>query len=232
MTERATRYTIAERILEHIFRANLLEGAVLPAERELARQLFVSRGMLRESLRLLEFQGVIEVRPGRGGGIHVRRPTADSVARDLALIARWEHTNVDEVIAARRMVEVMCVRELCRSCSPARLERLRKAAERRGVGAHDYTAYNRFHHILVATANNRVVTQLYRGLFRALFEYMKEPPAFSLQRHADHTRAHIAIVDAIAQHDANLAERLIGEHIHSYLRYESEMPDAHESRAS
>ncbi len=214
-----TRFTVAQQLLEHIFQAELEEGVTLPSERELCRQFHVSRGVLRESLRLLEFQGLIAVRPGRGGGIQIRRPTVESVARDLALVVRWERTTLAEVIRARAMLEAMCVRELCRSCLPSRLRRLRHAAARRGTNPYDFSPYNRFHHVLVATANNRVVTQLYRGLFRALYVHLKAAPELSDERHDASVRAHEAIVDAIEARDADLAERLVSSHIESHRDY-------------
>lgn len=215
----AARFVVAEQLLNHILSANLGEGEALPSERKLARALFVSRGVLRESLRLLEVQGVIDVRPGRGGGIRIRRPTVDGVARDLALMVRWERTNVSEVIKARQMLEGTCIRELCRSCPPTRLERLHRAASRRGIGQRDYTPYNRFHHILVASANNRVVTQMYRALHRALYCHIQPPPALSAGHHETNVRAHEAIVEAIEARDAEAAQRLLDAHLESHLRY-------------
>jgi GntR family transcriptional repressor for pyruvate dehydrogenase complex len=224
--ESATRFTIAQQLLDHIFAAGLPDGRLLPPERELAKQLHVSRAMLREALRILEMQGLITVRPGRGGGIVVHRPTAEAVARDLALIVRWEHTGVKEIVAARALIERGCVRELCRSCPPARLERLRRAASRRGAHGGDFLAYNRFHHLLVAMANNRVITQLYRGLIRALYLHVRPTLTLRSEHHELSVRAHIAIVDAIAARDVDLAERLLDEHIASHIVYIEPAPAA------
>jgi GntR family transcriptional regulator, transcriptional repressor for pyruvate dehydrogenase complex len=157
------------------------------------------------------------VRPGRGGGIVVHRPTAETVARDLALIVRWERTSVQEIVAARALIERSCVRELCRACPPARLERLRRAASRRGAHGGDFLAYNRFHHLLVAMANNRVITQLYRGLIRALYLHIRPALTLRPEHHERSVGAHLAIVDAIAAHDVEVAEAILDEHINAHL---------------
>ena len=71
-------------------KARLLSpGDQLPPERELARQLGVSRATLREALRVLVEAGYLEVRPGRAGGTFVARwPEEPRKPRQAAIIAR------------------------------------------------------------------------------------------------------------------------------------------------
>lgn len=66
-------------------RAALADGSVrageqLPAEPELARQLGVSRSVLREALKALELSGYLTVRRGYGGGTFVAEAPADEFA--------------------------------------------------------------------------------------------------------------------------------------------------------
>ena len=63
---------VAERIQELIREQHLAPGARLPAERELAASLRVSRASLREGLIALELGGVVEVRGG--SGVYVCEP--------------------------------------------------------------------------------------------------------------------------------------------------------------
>ncbi|WP_231493247.1 FadR/GntR family transcriptional regulator [Paracoccus pantotrophus] len=79
---------VAQRLLDRIITDNLDSGSYLGTEAELLQQFNVSRPTLRESLRILETQGVIELRPGPGGGIMITRPGTDIVAHGLSVYLR------------------------------------------------------------------------------------------------------------------------------------------------
>ena len=59
---------VVEQIQEAILDGRLTTGQTLPAERELKEMFSISRGTLREALRVLEQKGLIEIRLGVNGG--------------------------------------------------------------------------------------------------------------------------------------------------------------------
>ena len=59
---------VVEQIQEAILDGRLTAGQTLPAERELKEMLSISRGTLREALRVLEHKGLIEIKLGVGRG--------------------------------------------------------------------------------------------------------------------------------------------------------------------
>lgn len=63
--KRLSEYAVTE-IRKFILNNNIEEGSPLPSERELLAKLQISRGTLREALRILEISGVVKVRPGKG----------------------------------------------------------------------------------------------------------------------------------------------------------------------
>ena len=69
---------LAEHLRETILRGELAEGSPLPTERELGERSGLSRASVREALRILESEGLIQTRPGRNGGASVKQPTAQS----------------------------------------------------------------------------------------------------------------------------------------------------------
>ena len=74
---------VRQRLLAEISRGELQPGERLGAERDLARQLTVSRSTVRQALSALEAAGVVRRVPGRGGGTFVRR---QKVERDLSQV--------------------------------------------------------------------------------------------------------------------------------------------------
>jgi DNA-binding FadR family transcriptional regulator len=75
------------------------DGAALGSEEELLDRLHVSRPTLRQATRLLEYQGLITVRRGPGGGYFARRPDVRSVADAAALFLRSRRTALAEIVA-------------------------------------------------------------------------------------------------------------------------------------
>lgn len=210
----ASRFAVAQRLLAMIVDAKLPEGSTLPVERELAKQLFVGRGLLREALRILELQGVLSVTPGRGGGIRVRRPSVEAIARDIALLFRWEGHDLEEIVQTRRAIEVWCVRELCRTPNAGRLRRLRRSAAAPASGSGERgSPYALFHHLLVAGAENRSLLQMYRAICRALYLDVVLCVVSGAEDHATCVAEHHAIVDAIEAGNADLAEARLSSHL-------------------
>jgi DNA-binding FadR family transcriptional regulator len=79
---------VVEQIQEAIFEGQLKTGETLPAERELKAMFNVSRGTLREALRVLEHKGLIEIRLGVGGGSVVKSIDTEQVRESIGLLIR------------------------------------------------------------------------------------------------------------------------------------------------
>lgn len=81
-------------------------GDRLPAERELARQFGVSRTVIREAVRVLAANGLLEVR--RGSGTIICSPSVKSVSRTLSLFLRGGQRELDyrKVLEVRFLLEV------------------------------------------------------------------------------------------------------------------------------
>ncbi|MBV8788218.1 MAG: GntR family transcriptional regulator, partial [Mycobacterium sp.] len=76
---------IARRVALEIMEMNWPAGAYLGPERELADRYGVSAPTLDQALRILEDDGVVAVKRGRGGGVVVTKPPIGSAARTTAL---------------------------------------------------------------------------------------------------------------------------------------------------
>ena len=102
---RKTHAVVADRIRRRIVSGELAEGQRLPPEEELTAQFGVARTTLREALRVLESQGLIEIRRGRGGGPTVTHPDLGPVSTALATSLQLQGTTLGDLDAARRLIE-------------------------------------------------------------------------------------------------------------------------------
>jgi len=127
--------TVAQRLIDAIALGLLLDGERLPTETDLAGQLGVSIGTLRDGLAALRTLGLVETRRGRGGGSFVRAPREQHRARlELPLRHRslhelrdiGDHRGAIAGAAARLAAQRALDGELETLCE--HLERLRSAS--------------------------------------------------------------------------------------------------------
>src|SRR3954447_3087009 len=113
---------IADQLREAIRRGQLPPGTRLPSEVDLAAKYAVSRGTIRETIKLLGAQGLVESTRGAAGGTFVRLPgharVAASVGETISLWFNAGATSVAEVNAARAWIERGCVMLAARNAEP------------------------------------------------------------------------------------------------------------------
>jgi DNA-binding FadR family transcriptional regulator len=204
---------IAEQLRKLIRKGSIAPGARLPAERELARRLGVSRPSLREALIALEVQGLLEVRVG--SGIYVARPAGATPALPLG-----DDSGPFEVIRARWMIEGDCAALAARQATAAQLRAIRKAhadLQREAKRHHNPLGADRAFHVRIAeaTGNSALVLvvetlwdQRVGPLYRAL-ETKLEYPAMA----GDTLREHAAVLRAIAARDPAAARAAMHRHM-------------------
>ena len=119
-----TATIVARRIVRDIDRLSLRPGDKLPPERVMLEEYQVGRGTLRESLRFLELQGIISLKPGPGGGPVVERPEATSLATSLMLLLQFADAPYRVVAEARVAVEPTMARLAAERMTPESLAEL------------------------------------------------------------------------------------------------------------
>ena len=93
-----------------ILQGSLCVGDRLPSERELQAMMDVSRNTLRESLRVLEQKGLVEIRKGHRGGIFVKQINADSMSESLGLFVQSQRITMEEISEFRQDLEGLLTR--------------------------------------------------------------------------------------------------------------------------
>jgi DNA-binding FadR family transcriptional regulator len=96
---------VVEQIQEAILEGILKVGEQLPAERKLIEMFGVSRGTLREALRVLQQKGMIEIKTGVAGGSIVRGVNSEQLSENIGLLIRNRDVSLRDLAEFREGVE-------------------------------------------------------------------------------------------------------------------------------
>jgi DNA-binding GntR family transcriptional regulator len=193
-------------IREAILRRDLAPEQRL-LEAELAKELGVSRNPVREALRLLQQDGLVEVRP-HGGGAYVTR-ISGLEAGDVYRI-RGALEGVAAALAAERIND----REL--DVLSGTLERM-YARARKGDAAGAVRDNDSFHRTIYAAARSKRLNALLEQIY-AQMTHLRNVTMRMPGRAEEALRGHAAIADALKRHDPALAEEVMRKHIHDAHR--------------
>ncbi|MFI9605310.1 FadR/GntR family transcriptional regulator [Streptomyces sp. NPDC004069] len=201
-----------EQILQ-VVRLGLVPGGErLPSERELADRLGISRVTLREVLKVLQDQGLVESRRGRYGGTFVLPRAAAPDENELR--RRIDEVDIEDVLRFREVLEVGSA-GLCAAhgLSDEQAERLRDALAR----THDapLTEYRRLdtllHLTLAELSGSPTLTAQYAAVRATVNDLLDCIPL--LVRNLEHSqRQHTALVEAVLDGDADGAREMMREH--------------------
>jgi GntR family transcriptional repressor for pyruvate dehydrogenase complex len=222
-------FFIADRMKEAIVSPGLAEGDRLPSEKELAGTHGFARGTVREALRILEHEGVITSKSGRGGGIFVGRLGYEAVARSLAFLVHLRGVSVSELITARSELEASCGYLAAVNASDDNLKALEASIERMEAAIGDserQAAENLAFHLEVVKASKNPVLQI---ILESLRDVMYDPTAhvfYSVDKQKEAVHAHKKILEAIANREPLVVARRIRKHLAVFLSYVVETKQA------
>lgn len=120
---------LARRIEDSIIARGWPVGEVLGSEAALIDRYGVSRGVVREAVRLLEHKQVAAMRSGPNGGLIVGAPAASAVAETVSNYFTFASISIRDVFVTRRQVESAAIRLAADRLSEGGISRLRAAAE-------------------------------------------------------------------------------------------------------
>lgn len=217
-SERRLYQQVADQIRGLIQSGHFAMGSRLPAERELALQLGVSRPSLREALIALEIDGTVEIRMGSGiyvAALAERRPLSQAATGESAV----------ELMEARATVEAAVIGLAAARFTPATLRGLRLTLEAMRAdieeGRKPLDHDRQFHLAIAAQSGNSVIVRL----VGELFDERHSPISSQFRAHFDTPETwrfalaeHEAILAALEAHDAPLAQVRMHAHLEESKR--------------
>ena len=204
---------IIRQIQDLIAAEHLQPGDRLPGERELAEAVSVSRQSVREALRVLDYLGVVMVRPGEGTFVATTPPSpVDPSVYSLLS----ERSFLLDLLEARRILEERIVHLAARRATREDLDAMDDAltARERGLGAgkHDVAGDLAFHTQLAELTGNPVLTSVMRHLSELWLRSREKTGRRPTSPHKA-LQFHRQILQAVRRRQPTAARRALRRHL-------------------
>ncbi|MBE9376289.1 FadR family transcriptional regulator [Saccharopolyspora sp. HNM0983] len=229
---------VVERIEEQILDGTLRVGDRLPAERDLAGMLGISRSAVREALRALQAQGVLRMAVGTGpdSGTTVAAMPSQALTRLLRLHVGLANFPLRDVVEARVALERASARSAALAATDADLAELRDLLDRMDDPDQDRDRFNEldtdFHVAIAEASGNRLVADMtiaIRESLRCPLQQAFRDLGDSWGPIAEVLREdHRGVLRALADRDPQQAEQRMEAHIRGFYARIPEVagPDA------
>ncbi len=206
---------VVAHVRELIEKGALRPGDRLASERELVREIGVSRPSVRAGLRSLATMGVVTTRQGAGTFITAGPPAL--VNEPLGLLAALHGITREGLFEARRVLEMSTAALAAERATGEQLAAMSDEITGMYTSTEDPQAFLlhdvRFHRAVAAGSNNLVLSALIEMVASLHYEQRRvtiERARSELRREAD---MHRVIYLAIRVHDAEAARAAMGEHL-------------------
>ncbi len=221
---------VVGQIQEAIMEGNLRPGSLLPAERELKEQFGISRGTLREALRVLEQKGLIEIRTGVAGGSLIREVNSENLSDNLGLLIRNRAVSLHDLAEFREGMEGdVAALAAQRATEEDRSQLLGLLGEAEGhltAGRKGWDAFVRtdeqIHMALAHMSGNRLFSVVLTSVYHNIHTYYENCLSWNtelLQENYDDLRN---IVAAVSAGEAERAREMALGHVRRFNGYMEE----------
>lgn len=203
---------IAKQIKDLIFSKKIEVGQKLPAERDLAKTLHVSRVVVREALRSLDQSGFIETRPGHTGGSFVSNKVYKPLFDSIYDLFQKGKVDLQHFYQAREAIERFSAQLAMKYIEERDIQRLREINDKLKESIFNNETFHEnnmaFHMQIAELSRNPLIKLLVGGLLsllRILLPESCQSPDFIRNTY----KRHSLILEAMRKRDTNLVQRLI-----------------------
>jgi GntR family transcriptional regulator, transcriptional repressor for pyruvate dehydrogenase complex len=223
-TEASTDHVVAY-VRTQIERGILRPGDRLPAERDLAVHIGVSRPTVRAGLRALAAMGVVRARHGSGTYIPDGPPSLGTEA--LSFLAALHGFTREEMYEARRILEVGAAGLAAERATPEQIATLAEEVASLFASMHDPQLFLvhdiNFHRAVAAASGNPIVASVVEMVSALYYDRRRETAVHASDRdHRDAAEMHRRIYQAIRSHDSTSARDLMNAHLIQASQYQAQ----------
>jgi DNA-binding FadR family transcriptional regulator len=208
---------IVDQIRLLIRQGRLVAGDRLPSERELCERFGVSRVTVREALRVLEANGLVEIRVGARGGAFITAPSSRLIGEGIVDLISLSSVSAREVTETRMVFELGIVPLVCERATEEDIAALYAICDQSDAAsrADEYPLElsAAWHTRYAQSAHNRAISMFVDSLHDPLLRSLEQARAVA-PSHAPHgVVEHRALVDAITERDVQRATDLMRTHL-------------------
>ncbi|GAT06901.1 hypothetical protein AU184_20610 [Mycolicibacterium novocastrense] len=219
---------IAQDIVRRIALDQLSAGSPLPTEQAMAAEFGVGRASIREALRVLELQGIVEIRRGNGGGPVVGHRGPQRFGETMTMHLQLAHATMRDVNESMIYLEPLAAERAALrvregSADPHLVAQMVEESRRgmarvteQNLSSHDYVDSGSRFHIVVRDICPNPALDLLTESVSHIFSSRTAQGGANLFSDMTRTRLHfdhIRIADAIEAGDPDAARELMREHM-------------------
>jgi GntR family transcriptional repressor for pyruvate dehydrogenase complex len=213
---------IIEQIRDQIASGQLKYGDKLPSERQLSETFGVSRTYVRESIRKLEFYGILKTYPQNG--TYVADSGIDAIEGLITNVLKVGSRDFFSLVETRLIIEVNSVKLCAVRRSEKSLTEIEKAVlnfeDEVNRNNNSYEADLAFHTAIARGSNNRILKSLLEIIIPDIISSYTEYRMCSSSRELDKTvKEHRALLEAIRRQDPNEAAELMNKHLENVMEF-------------
>lgn len=209
---------VSLQIKKQIEEGSWKEGEKINGEIELAKLFQVSRGSIREAIKSLQLQGILEVQ--NGNGTYVAQNALKKIKERQLLEMMNDDFYHDEIIECRFIIECQAAYLAAKICSQEDIEALNKnynemmECTMKGDEKQCSQKGHEFHSYIVKMINNEVLATFYDSILQLLMQerdrfYSETEDEEVLHYHSEHKK----LIEAFEKHDAELARSIMEQHL-------------------
>jgi GntR family transcriptional repressor for pyruvate dehydrogenase complex len=226
---------VVSHVRELIDRGALKPGDRLPAERDLATQIGVSRPTIRAGLRTLAAMGVVRSRHGSGTYIPDGPPALNTDA--LSFLAALHGFTREEMYEARRLLEVGAAELAAERATSEQVATLAEEVASLFASMQDPEVFLvhdiNFHRGVATASGNPIVASLVEMVSALYYEQRRDTAARASDRDLrDAAQMHRRIYQAIRARDSETAGRAMHDHLLQASRHQAQEPATDPSTSS
>ena len=208
--------SVARTLFAEIVSDGWVVGRPLGSESELMERIGVSRAVLREAIRVLEFHQIVVMRRGPGGGLFVAEPGMDATSDVVAMFLDRRGVRPDQFFEARSIIELKVLDRTIEHLDDSMIDRLREAHEvESAVSPETFRTSGHDLHLVLADLSKNKVLALFTDVTVRLSRRHSAAPADAPNPipSDDVVKVHEAIIDAIITRDVDLARHRMRRHL-------------------
>jgi GntR family transcriptional regulator, transcriptional repressor for pyruvate dehydrogenase complex len=208
---------LADQLREAILRGEISEGDALPPERHLVEQTGLTRGSVREALRVLASEGLLETRPGRYGGNVVTLPGKETMANSIGQFVRGRKLPLRTLHETRSAVEPALARLAALHRTEEDIKALTALHQELVDSVGNFQQFSllniEWHNAVARASGNELLSAILYAISFGIGVSTTTEEYDTPDTRKQVIRIHSQIMSAIEARDADLAERRMRQHI-------------------